>query len=207
MSSKTEAEDVGAELVGRLQAAFVGGAELIAVQAGYRFGWYELLARHGPMTAGDVSRLSGTGPRFTKEWLLQQTSAGIVDTDLSGSEPNFHLSPETIAVLLGSPESGENTVARTFAEMFATFAPLAHRFVDAWQRDQSALLDNDRVIQAEGQAMMTALTARDLPGRLAQISALADLAELARQEREAARVRRAQPDHPTRSFPTRGMGL
>jgi hypothetical protein len=84
---------------------------LIAIQAGYRLGWYSALARRGPCTASQLSALSETGPRFTKEWLRQQTAAGILDAALSASEPTFRLSPEVAAVLLGKNGTEENTLA------------------------------------------------------------------------------------------------
>ena len=101
MSSEIQPEKGAAALNDRLFAAFNDGLELIAIQAGYRFGWYSALARHGPCTANQLSASTGTGPRFTKEWLRQQTAAGILDADISASEPTFRLSPEIAAVAAG----------------------------------------------------------------------------------------------------------
>jgi hypothetical protein len=78
----SESEKGAAGLNDRLYAAFNDGLELIAIQAGYRFGWYSALAQHGPCTASQLSALSRTGPGFTKEWLRQQTAAGILDADM-----------------------------------------------------------------------------------------------------------------------------
>jgi hypothetical protein len=68
-------------LLEQIQAAHAGAAELIAIHAGYRFGWYTSLAEHGPMTADELSTRTGTGPRFTEEWTRQQTAAGILGLD------------------------------------------------------------------------------------------------------------------------------
>ena len=127
------------------------------------------------MTAEELATLCGTGPRFTKEWLLQQTSADILDTDLAGGEPRFHLSAEMAGVLLGSTGTGDETLARALVEAFASFAPQAHRLVDAWRHDRSGFLDTDRAMLAQEQARLTAVTATDLPGRLAAVPELAGI--------------------------------
>jgi hypothetical protein len=68
MSSEIPPEKRAAALNDRLYAAFNDGLELIAIQAGYRFGWYSALVQNGPCTANQLSASTGTGPRFTKEW-------------------------------------------------------------------------------------------------------------------------------------------
>ena len=152
---------------------------MIAIQASYRFGWYSDLARCGPCTASQLSALSGTGPRFTKEWLQQQNAAGILDADTSASEPTFQLSPEVAAVLLGKSGTEESTLAALLSEVFVDWMQLGQRLVEAWRHDRSGYTDADRTTLARQQARFTALTAADLPGRLAAIPDLADL--LARQ--------------------------
>jgi 2-polyprenyl-3-methyl-5-hydroxy-6-metoxy-1,4-benzoquinol methylase len=54
---------------------------------------------------------------------------------------------------------------------------LAQRLVEAWRHDRSGYTDADRAILASQQARFTALTAADLPGRLAAIPELAALLE------------------------------
>jgi hypothetical protein len=120
MSSEIKPEKGAAALNDRLFAAFYDGLELIAIQAGYRLGWYSALAQHGPWTASQLSALSETGPRFTKEWLRQQTAAGILDADISASEPTFRLSLEVAAVLLGKSGAEGNTLAALLSEALPT---------------------------------------------------------------------------------------
>jgi hypothetical protein len=175
MSSEIPPEKRAAALNDRLYAAFNDGLELIAIQAGYRFGWYSALAQHGPCTANQLSASTGTGPRFTKEWLRQQTAAGILDADISVSEPTFRLSPEMAAVLLGESGTQQNTLAAMLSEVFVDWMQLAVRLVEAWQHDRSGFTDADRATLASQQARFTELTATDLPGRFAAIPELADL--------------------------------
>jgi hypothetical protein len=111
MSREIPPEKRAAALNDRRYAAFNDGLELIAIQAGYRFGWYSGLAQHGPCTANQLSAFTGTGARFTREWLRQQTAAGILDADISGIEPTFRLSPEIAAALLGASGTEQNTLA------------------------------------------------------------------------------------------------
>jgi hypothetical protein len=174
MSSEIPPEKRAAALYDRLYAAFNDGLELIAIQAGYRFGWYSALAQHGPCTANQLSALTGTGPRFTKEWLRQQTAAGILDADISESEPTFRLSPEIPAALLGETGTEENTLAAMISEAFVDWMQLAQRLVEAWRHDHSGFTDADRATLASQQARFTELTAADLPGRFAAIPELAD---------------------------------
>jgi SAM-dependent methyltransferase len=54
---------------------------------------------------------------------------------------------------------------------------LAQRLVEAWRHDRSGYTDADLAILASQQARFTALTAADLPGRLAAIPELAALLE------------------------------
>ena len=126
-----------------------------------------------------MSAFSGTGPRFTKEWLRQQTAAGILDADISVSEPTFRLSPEMAAVLLGKSGTEEDTLPALPSEAFVDWMQLAQRLAEAWRHDRPGFTDADRVTLASQQARFTELTAADLPGRLAAIPELADL--LARQ--------------------------
>ena len=132
MSREMPPEKRAAALNDRLYAAFNDGLELIAIQAGYRFGWYSGLAKHGPCTANQLSAFTGTGPRFTREWLPQQTAAGLLDADISGIEPTFRLSPEMAAALLGEGGTGENTLAAMLSEVFVDWMRLAKRLVEAW---------------------------------------------------------------------------
>jgi len=51
------------------------------VVMGDRLGYYETMAAHGPITATDLARLSGTGEKYATEWLNSQAAGGIVTYD------------------------------------------------------------------------------------------------------------------------------
>ena len=45
-----------------------------------RLGLYEVLHRRGPLTVAELAEASGMHPRYAREWLGQQTDAGLLDT-------------------------------------------------------------------------------------------------------------------------------
>lgn len=68
-------------LADRLVQSLLGWAEINAVYAGDRLGWYRSLAEHGPATAPELASRTGTAPRYAREWLEQQAVTGILDAD------------------------------------------------------------------------------------------------------------------------------
>ncbi|HZN15552.1 MAG TPA: class I SAM-dependent methyltransferase [Acidimicrobiales bacterium] len=55
--------------------------ELANVELGVRLGLYEALAGAGPVTPGELAKSAGIAPRYAREWLEQQATAGIVEVD------------------------------------------------------------------------------------------------------------------------------
>ena len=68
------------------------------------------LLRHacarGPLTAADLARDDRTDARYVREWLEQQSVAGIVTAVLGGDEPVFFLPPGHDEVLAASRQPG-----------------------------------------------------------------------------------------------------
>lgn len=91
------------ELTDRLFGSLLGTLDLLTVHIGDRFGLYELLHERGPLTVAQVSEQSGMHARYAREWLEQQTVAGLVDTDdaaLPADVRRYSLSDEHAAVLV-----------------------------------------------------------------------------------------------------------
>ncbi|WP_454048969.1 class I SAM-dependent methyltransferase [Cellulomonas sp. Marseille-Q8402] len=91
-------EPVGAttaEVADRLLAASLGAQELAAVHAGDRLGWYRALADHGPCTPDQLAALTGTHPRYVREWLEHQGAAGYATV----ADGAFALTPGAAEVL------------------------------------------------------------------------------------------------------------
>jgi 2-polyprenyl-3-methyl-5-hydroxy-6-metoxy-1,4-benzoquinol methylase len=55
-----------------------GAFNIFAIYLGDRLGLYRALAEAGPSTAGELAARTGTNARYIREWLEQQTLAGIV---------------------------------------------------------------------------------------------------------------------------------
>ncbi|WP_148573119.1 class I SAM-dependent methyltransferase [Nocardioides caldifontis] len=67
----------------RLFSSALGAMELLSVYLGDHLGWYDALAADGPLTSAGLARRAGTDERYTREWLEQQASFGILTTDPS----------------------------------------------------------------------------------------------------------------------------
>jgi hypothetical protein len=93
--------------VWRLFQAFVEGGNLVTIYLGDRLGLYQALAKFGPLTPGELAAQAGTHERYTREWLEQQTVAGIIEVEDAQAEPStrrYHLAPGHAEVLL-APDS------------------------------------------------------------------------------------------------------
>lgn len=73
-------------LVGRLFEQTVGAFELFNVYIGERLGLYRALAAERFATPEQLARRAGIAPRYAREWLEQQTTAGILEVDDPAAE-------------------------------------------------------------------------------------------------------------------------
>jgi SAM-dependent methyltransferase len=95
------------ELADRLFTSVLGTLDVLTVHIGDQFGLYDLLHRDGPLGVDEVAQRSGMHPRYAREWLEQQTVAGLIDVDdpgLDAAARRYSLSDEHAAVL-SDPES------------------------------------------------------------------------------------------------------
>jgi len=89
-------------LAERLLGALIGTAELLNVYLGDRLGLYAPLAE-GWTTSGDLAAKAGIAERYAREWLEEQTVAGLIDVDDVGApaaDRRYMLSAEHAQVLL-----------------------------------------------------------------------------------------------------------
>jgi SAM-dependent methyltransferase len=68
----------------RLLDATTGTLELYAVYLGTELGLYEVLDRHGPLTAAQLAERASIHERYATEWLEQQAVAGFITVDVDG---------------------------------------------------------------------------------------------------------------------------
>ena len=81
MATPTEAAERRDALVERLFQSTLGAMDVLAVYLGDRLGLYRALAALGEATAGELASRAGTAERYTREWLEQQATGGILDVD------------------------------------------------------------------------------------------------------------------------------
>ncbi|MHA7154058.1 class I SAM-dependent methyltransferase [Arthrobacter sp. TMN-50] len=81
-NSDLQAEGPTADAVAqRVIDASLGMVDVLAIHLGDRLGWYRQLKSHGPATAAELARRSGTSERYTREWLEQQAITGLLTID------------------------------------------------------------------------------------------------------------------------------
>jgi 2-polyprenyl-3-methyl-5-hydroxy-6-metoxy-1,4-benzoquinol methylase len=70
----------------RLLQATRGTFEIFSIYIGARLGFYEALATHGSLTSSELASRTGTSERYVREWLEQQTVAGILEVENEKAE-------------------------------------------------------------------------------------------------------------------------
>ncbi|MHA7303865.1 class I SAM-dependent methyltransferase [Arthrobacter sp. TMN-49] len=141
----------------RVVAAALGFAEMASIALGERLGWYRALAAAGSggLTPQDLARHTKTQPRYAKEWLEQQATAGlltaVLDAEtLSGPSYRFALPPGAAAVLVDE-DSLEYLapMGRMLVAGVAHFPELLQAYTSGGGVAWSALGDAARESQAE----------------------------------------------------------
>ena len=96
MSDRDAERDAFAE---RLFQSALGYFDVLSIRLGQRLGLYEVLAR-GPVTSQELASGAGIAERYAREWLEQQTTAGIVAVDIDRDPVTFTLPAGRAEVLL-----------------------------------------------------------------------------------------------------------
>lgn len=95
LSSPTRAE----ALIESLFNACITTMEVFAVHIGDRLGYYRVLADAGPLTAAGLAERTGTNARYTREWLEQQATAGVLDASTTDDPRIFNLPADCAEVM------------------------------------------------------------------------------------------------------------
>jgi 2-polyprenyl-3-methyl-5-hydroxy-6-metoxy-1,4-benzoquinol methylase len=83
----------------RLFRSALGYFDLLSIRLGQRLGLYEVLAE-GPVTSQELASRAGIAERYSREWLEQQATVGILRADVETEDPTFSLPPSHAEVLL-----------------------------------------------------------------------------------------------------------
>lgn len=65
----------------RLMSAAATTFELFGIYLGDRLGYYNVLARRGPLSPADLASITRTNPRYVREWIEHQAVAGILQVE------------------------------------------------------------------------------------------------------------------------------
>jgi 2-polyprenyl-3-methyl-5-hydroxy-6-metoxy-1,4-benzoquinol methylase len=87
----------------RLLQSASGAFHIFSIYIGDRLGFYRALAEGGPLTSAELAARTGTHERYAREWLEQQTVAGILEVENESREAHqrrFRLPPGHVEPLL-----------------------------------------------------------------------------------------------------------
>lgn len=73
--------------VGRFWQSVAGLLDVFSIYLGDRLGFYRALADHGPLTAAELAAQTGAHERYAREWLEEQTTAGILTLEARDVQP------------------------------------------------------------------------------------------------------------------------
>ncbi len=130
----------------RLFTDAVGAFDLAGVYLGDRLGLYASLSTDGPASADELAARTQTDPRYIREWLEQQATAGILDVDGSGR----FVVGDTHAAVLVDPESPD-LMAPLTRMIVAAFGRLPE-LVDAYRTGAGMGWERYGADMREGQA-------------------------------------------------------
>ena len=138
--------------VERLLRSTRGTFEMFSIYLGVRLGFYEPLAAGRGLTSGELAARTGTAERYVREWLEQQTVAGILDVDDERAEARtrrFSLPPAYREVLVD--QDSLNYLAPLARLVAGAVRPLA-AVVDAYRSGGGVPYADYGVDLLEGQA-------------------------------------------------------
>jgi 2-polyprenyl-3-methyl-5-hydroxy-6-metoxy-1,4-benzoquinol methylase len=120
-------------LVERLFGATLGALEIFSVYLGTELGLYRAIERHGPLTAGELAALAVIHPRYAREWLEQQATAGLLDVDLPLGDADarrYGIAPDHARVLVHADDMAH---VAPFAHMIAGVGGVLPQVAEAYR--------------------------------------------------------------------------
>jgi len=110
-------EEQRAALVERMFHAGIAVLEMLSIYVGDRLGLYRVLAKEGPSTVSQFARAAGIDERYAREWLEQQSVAGLTEANngaQDGAARTYRL-PAGHAEVLLDPDSLSYLIPITWA--------------------------------------------------------------------------------------------
>lgn len=135
----------------RVFASALGAIEIYSIHIGTELGLYKKLSDVVPMTAAELASSAGIAERYTREWLEQQATAGILTVDQSQDAPRFTLPREHAEVLA---EELNGLYLAPLARMLATSGEKMSLLLDAYRNDTGVSWESFGPAMRESQADM-----------------------------------------------------
>jgi SAM-dependent methyltransferase len=126
-------EDATAEFADRVFTSVLGALDVATIFVGEQLGLYDALHRRGPLTVAEAASHTGAHARYVREWLEQQTVAGIVDVvdaSVPAAERRYSISAAHAEVLCDRDSLSYLT---PFARMFAAAATRLPELLEAYR--------------------------------------------------------------------------
>jgi 2-polyprenyl-3-methyl-5-hydroxy-6-metoxy-1,4-benzoquinol methylase len=155
MASAIAAEAARDGLVEQLSHNTLGAIDLLCVYIGDRLGMYRALADAGPSTPAELAHAAGVKERYAREWLEQQTLAGILyveDANASAANRRYALPVGHDEVLL---EADSLHHMAPIAQLLVACALPIHNVLDAFRTGGGVPYPSYGADLYEGQARLT----------------------------------------------------
>jgi ubiquinone/menaquinone biosynthesis C-methylase UbiE len=108
--------------------ATLGYFRILSMYVGLRLGLYEAL-RDGELTAEALAARADIDPRYAREWLEQQATAGVLKADVTRDPPTFRLPDDAAESLLDRDSlSYLGATIRQLASLRAVIDPVVQAF-------------------------------------------------------------------------------
>lgn len=151
--AQTAIETEKEQFIERLLGATEGAFTVFTTYLGDQLGYYDALAA-GPLAPGELAECSGTDARYAREWLEQQTVAGVLEVEDGSDDPadrRYELSEGHIEVLCD--EDSLDYVAPIVQVAVGCLLPI-HAVVDAFRTGEGVPFANYSPDLHQGQARM-----------------------------------------------------
>lgn len=161
------------EFAERMLGSVLGCLDVMSAYLGDRLGWYRSLIDHGPSTADELARRTGTQERYAREWLEQQAVSDVLV--LHDEEPGVPASrryslPPGAAEVLGDP--GSLNYLGPLSRLFAAVGGALPELLEAYRHGGGVSWERLGADAREAQADLNRPWFAELPAAFAGVDGL-----------------------------------